>query len=501
MTFDLLASAALRFVVLASVVWLALRLIRVRNPHIEVFAWRLTLLAGLALPALLAWQVAPRFAAPFALPEIATVGEIDADVANVGSLRLSADTLILAIASIYFAISSLLLLRLVVSLALLWRICRAARPMPTPDDVRTTERMSSPATFGGVILLPADAKDWPSGKLDAVLAHERAHVRSRDGYWSWLAQFHAALFWFNPAAWWIRRRLESLAETLSDDAVLLARHDPIDYAALLLDFAQTPNSRSVAMSVAESNVPKRIQRLLARIPPASALPRMARNAGLLLMIPVVMFAASTTDGADKGEAAAALPPSTVRLAQPADPDNYYPAVAKAQHVTGLAVVEVDVDTQGQLIDARIVRVEPADPQFGFGDAALQVARNTRYENSGSQTGTLKFMVKFALAEPGENTAATPASPPKLPRIVSVANPDDYYPAKARRAKVPGRAVVQVAVDPAGKVAGVTVLEADPVDPDYGFGPAAERVARANEYANPHDETVTIKFAVKFTPRQ
>jgi hypothetical protein len=257
------------------------------------------------------------------------------------------------------------------------------------------------------VLLPDGADEWPADRLDAILAHERAHVRTRDGYWSWLAQLHTAIFWFNPFAWWLQRHLETLAETTSDDAVVAARHDPIAYAALLLDFARHPNSRSVVMSVAESNVPERIERLLARTPPAAALPRAARWTALASMIPVVVFAASTTRAAPPTDPAATPAPAAqvspqsrlgVTLVHPANPDDYYPAVAKQEKVTGYAVMEVDVDVLGQLVDARVLKVAPADPRFGFADAALQVARNTGYANTTRQVGSLKFMVKFALAQ-------------------------------------------------------------------------------------------------------
>ena len=87
----------------------------------------------------------------------------------------------------------------------------------------------------------------------------------------------------------------------------------------------------------------------------------------------------------------------VRLIQPANPDIYYPAVAKHERVSGYAIVEVDVDVLGQLVDARVLKVQPTDPQFGFADAALQVARNTTFGNTSQQVGSLKFMVKFELA--------------------------------------------------------------------------------------------------------
>ena len=140
---------------------------------------------------------------------------------------------------------------------------------------------------------------------------------------------------------------------------IAARHDPVAYAALLLDFARHPNSRSVAMSVAESNVPERIERLLARTPPAAALTRVAGWALSLLLIPVVVFAASTTQAAppdEAGAAAAASPVRRRRIAQSGQAvklrmclrsGRLYPAVAKQrERVQGYAIVEVDVDGSG-----------------------------------------------------------------------------------------------------------------------------------------------------------
>ena len=45
----------------------------------------------------------------------------------------------------------------------------------------------------GIAEYAVDAREWSADRLDTVLAHERAHVSSRDGLWSWLAQFHAGI--------------------------------------------------------------------------------------------------------------------------------------------------------------------------------------------------------------------------------------------------------------------------------------------------------------------
>jgi TonB family protein len=395
MTLEILVNSAIRMLLVGAVAWLALRAVRVRNAHVEALVWRMLLFAGLSLPVLLYWRLAPGFTTSLQLPVLTLGGTDPAATSAHGAVLLV--PLLRLLTALYLAGALLLVGRLAFGLVALWRISLAAEPQPLPGDVRISAHIRSPATFGTIVLLPSDARSWPSGRLDAVLAHERAHVRARDGYWSWLSRLHTAIYWFSPLAWWMQRRLESLAEATSDDAVVVAQHDPVAYAALLLEFAQKPNTRSVAMSVAESHVPERIERLLAGTPPSRALPRAARWSAIALLIPVTLLAASTTRGAPIVNAG----PSQIAgvgpgIAQAANADEYYPAVAVAEQVTGFAVVEVDLDTLGQLVDARVVKVEPADARFGFADAALQVARNTTYKNPQQQPSSFQFMVKFTL---------------------------------------------------------------------------------------------------------
>jgi beta-lactamase regulating signal transducer with metallopeptidase domain len=395
MTISILVNAALRMLLFCAAAWLVIHSVRLRNPHTEALIWRMALLAGLVLPVLLSFRMAPSVVTQLQLP-VLTVDRPGAPGAAASAAL--AGWVGRTLVAIYCGMALLLLVRLAAGLLGLWRICRSAERLPFPQDVRVSKDVHSPATFGSVVLLPVESGSWPSGKLDAILAHELAHVRARDSYWSWLAQLHHALFWFAPHAWWLRRQLASLAETTSDDAVVAARHDPVAYADLLLEFARCPNHRSVAMSVAESNVPKRIERLLARIPPARELPRVARWAAVALLIPAVMLAATTTRAAStaKPESARLVADGRVGIVRPAVPDDYYPAVASAEQVEGIALLEVDLDVLGQLVDARVVEVEPADPRYGFADAALLVARNSTYMNTRQQPASFRFKVKFAL---------------------------------------------------------------------------------------------------------
>ena len=49
----LLLESALRSLLLGAAVWLGLSLFRVRNPHVQMTAWTLVLIASLAMPALM----------------------------------------------------------------------------------------------------------------------------------------------------------------------------------------------------------------------------------------------------------------------------------------------------------------------------------------------------------------------------------------------------------------------------------------------------------------
>ena len=50
MMLEILANTAVRILLLGAATWLTVRIIRVRNPHVEVLVWRMVLLAGLVDP-------------------------------------------------------------------------------------------------------------------------------------------------------------------------------------------------------------------------------------------------------------------------------------------------------------------------------------------------------------------------------------------------------------------------------------------------------------------
>lgn len=129
---------------------------------------------------------------------------------------------------------------LLADLGSLRRLTQRATLHEAHPGLRFVEGLPGPLTWGlwrPVVLLPAAAKTWAPSALDAILAHERAHIRRMDWGAHLAARSVAALFWFHPGVWWAAARLAAEAEHAADDAALAGGARPSDYAALLLSMA------------------------------------------------------------------------------------------------------------------------------------------------------------------------------------------------------------------------------------------------------------------------
>jgi hypothetical protein len=135
------------------------------------------------------------------------------------------------------------------------RLAAGASPTETPAvRIATDARLRVPVTFGvrnPVILLPADAPEWPEARRSAAVRHEAAHVRRRDWIWQSLAAWTCAIHWFNPLMWGLEAALRATAEDAADDEALASGLTPKDYAHALLDVAAAaclPMPATVAMA-------------------------------------------------------------------------------------------------------------------------------------------------------------------------------------------------------------------------------------------------------------
>jgi len=134
----------------------------------------------------------------------------------------------------------------------------------------TSVRCATPISVGWwspVLILPDGWQHWSSGHLAAVLTHEQEHLRRRDPLIQWFALLNRAILWFHPLAWWLARRLSTLAEEACDAAVLRAGHSPQDYVGYLIDMAHAVNQKGrrlnvAGMAMAGGGLPARVRLIL-----------------------------------------------------------------------------------------------------------------------------------------------------------------------------------------------------------------------------------------------
>lgn len=145
-------------------------------------------------------------------------------------------------------ISVLMLVHMIVGMLGVSLVARRAKEIgrehvPGGREVRLlrSDRVAVPIVWGlfrPVLLLPADAGDWPEDRLRVVVQHELAHLQRWDGISLVLTRIAVSLFWFHPLAWSLERAGRSECERACDDLVLASGTKPSEYADHLLAIAR-----------------------------------------------------------------------------------------------------------------------------------------------------------------------------------------------------------------------------------------------------------------------
>ncbi|HLL77465.1 MAG TPA: M56 family metallopeptidase, partial [Pyrinomonadaceae bacterium] len=122
-----------------------------------------------------------------------------------------------------------------------------------------------------VILVPVGAMAGLSpAQVEAVLAHELAHIRRHDYLVNLLQTVVETALFFHPAAWWISGRVRAEREHACDDLAVEATGDVLLYAralAALEESRQGLRANELALAANGGSLVRRIQRLIRMQPP------------------------------------------------------------------------------------------------------------------------------------------------------------------------------------------------------------------------------------------
>ena len=116
-----------------------------------------------------------------------------------------------------------------------------------------------------VILLPASAlTGLNADQLEAILAHELAHIKRYDYLVNILQTFVEILGFYHPAVWWISHKIRAERENCCDDLAVTVTGDRICYARALTSMEEIRGLGELAVAATGGNLLSRIHRLIGK---------------------------------------------------------------------------------------------------------------------------------------------------------------------------------------------------------------------------------------------
>jgi bla regulator protein BlaR1 len=139
--------------------------------------------------------------------------------------------------------------------------------------LRVVETLASPITAGWwrpVVLVPATlVGGMPPDLLEALLAHELAHIRHHDYLVNLIQNAIETLLFYHPAVWWISNRIRSEREQMADDFAAGQLGEPRRLALALSELERFQfSTHHLAQAANGGDLMVRIKRLVRPAPQA-----------------------------------------------------------------------------------------------------------------------------------------------------------------------------------------------------------------------------------------
>lgn len=160
-------------------------------------------------------------------------------------------------------------------------------------EFRETAKIVTPMVIGAlspVVLIPIGLlSGFSTSQVEAILAHELAHIRRNDYLINMLQSFVEVVFFFHPAIWWLSDRIRAEREHCCDDIALSVCGDKMSLAHALVKVAEWQHTPGFAMAFASKKplLLQRVQRVLGLTP---------KPTGTLGNLPIMLFALSLVIG-------------------------------------------------------------------------------------------------------------------------------------------------------------------------------------------------------------
>lgn len=372
------------------------------------------------------------------------------------------------------------------------------RILGTRAEIRYAPSVHGPLTFGvvsPVVLLPSALRSCPSEIKRAVICHELLHLRRKDWVWLLVEEAIRAALWFHPGIWWLISQIQAAREEVVDGLAISMTGNRRAYMEALLTFSdKTSPTPATAFG--------RRRRLFRRIGLISKEAVMSRKHLVLscAAVATVVIVGSwyavgafplqqSAIGPREQQANAITPenpmPRRVYAVRPT-----YPQQLVQSGLQAFMTAQVVLDESGRVAETRAVysgisrlsaysQVQPS-PFDGesaslFWNSVNDALMRWQYEAPNMAPIAFPVSFRFSPDNDGIELNATPApfnppppwhagaasvgngiAPPK-----KVKNVPPVYPAAAQDAGIQGLVIVEVRIEPDGRVSNARVMRSVP----------------------------------------
>jgi TonB family protein len=300
---------------------------------------------------------------------------------------------------------------------------------------------------------------------EAILCHEILHVRRRDWLFTVVEELVRAVFWFHPAIWWLLGEIGLAREQAVDLQVVEVTKSREGYVDALLAIAGARPRLDLApapLFLRKRHLKQRVISVLKEVRMSRTRLITALAAGLAILVAACWFVTGTFPLAAAPEVVNDAPGVTVDLGGAGVMHRTgvaYPAAALKQGVQGTVVVEVKLDSSGNVSDAHVVS-GPDELRNAALQSVLQWHLMKNLAGSSRQVS-----ITFSLPD------SVPAQPPAAVAVpggvvyragggvtapVLLFKREPEYTEEARKAKYQGTVLLYVEVDPSGKATNIRV---------------------------------------------
>jgi bla regulator protein blaR1 len=285
-------------------------------------------------------------------------------------------------------------------------------------QIFVSEMVTAPTVVGWlkpVILFPvASLMSLTPEQLEAMLAHELAHIRRRDYLVNALQVAVETLLFYHPAVWWVSRQIRREREHCCDDVAVAVTGSPLVYArALYLLEEQRAMAPQLMLGGNGGQLAMRIRRLLTG--KQSVAETGGGEAWLLTVVLMILTAGLAAFTMMPGKARAQNPAPAATTGTAADgheiPWNEavkhlqhllippkYPEIAKAARVSGDVKIAMVISPKGTVEAAHVVSGDPMLRQ-----AALDSVIQYKFSPFADQPVTTATTITFTLGDQEEKS--------------------------------------------------------------------------------------------------